>query len=543
MNGAVVPRDGATLLVEALESEGVTDVFGLPGLQLDPAVDALYHAQDRVRFRPVTHEQSATYMADGYARTAGRPGVAMVVPGPGMLNATAGLATAYACSSPVLAITGQIRSDLIGRGFGALHEIPDQSGILASLTKWSAIAGHPDEIPDLVHEAFRQMRSGVSRPVALEVPPDVLRAAASVSAGEPAAPDNPTLNDGPLADVLALLDRAERPLIVAGGGARAAGAGPALLEVAEALDCPVVVTRNGRGVVDGRHPLVLDPIAMREARASADLVIAVGSRLGSTDGGQADLGSGELVIVDLDPRMFLPPRRPTLSVRADALRFGERLRDALRARESRAARGWGARIAELRANATAALSVLEGQNAYLRAIRSALPDDGVFVSEYTQVGYVASVSYEVRQPGTFVSPGYQGSLGYGFATALGAQVGAGERSVVSVTGDGGFAWTLPELATAKRDRIPLVTLVFSDGYYSNVRRMQKEDSDGRYLATELTNPDFVALAGAYGVHAARADGPDRLQEELSTALARREPALIEVPVGEFPSPWGLIDAL
>jgi acetolactate synthase-1/2/3 large subunit len=482
-------------------------------------------------------------MADGYARTSGRPGVSMVVPGPGMLNSTAGLATALACSSPVLALVGQIRSDLIGRGFGALHEIPDQSAVLRSLTKWSALARHPDEIPELVHEAFRQLRSGIPGPVALEVPPDVLRAATSADAGGPSPEHHPAPGTRELAELRERIARATSVLIIAGGGARAAGAGRALLELAEDLGCPLVMTRNARGVVDTRHPSVLDPIAIRELRGSVDLVIAVGTRLGSTDGGQIDLGGADLVIVDLDPRMFAAPRTPVLAIRADARRFAEDARAALAGVGRPDARDWSSEIPRLRAWSAEQLSVLEGQNAMLAAIRSALPDDGVFVSEYTQVGYVASVSFPVHASGGFISPGYQGSLGYGFATALGAQVGAGDRSVVSVTGDGGFAWTLSELATAKREQIPLVTVVFNDGYYSNVRRMQKEDFGGRYLGNELTNPDFGVLAGAYGIDSIRAEGPAALEGALEQALAARRPTLIDAPVGEFPSPWGLIDAL
>lgn len=534
--------DGAELLVQALRTEDVSDIFGLPGLQLDPLVDALYMAQDEVVLHPVVHEQSATYMADGYARTSGRPGVAMVVPGPGMLNGTAGLATALSCGSPVLALVGQIRSDLIGRGFGALHEIPDQSGILSSLTKWSARATHPDEIPVLVHEAFRQLRSGIPGPVALEVPPDILRATTTADAGAPTGTDRPAPGEHDIAEFVERVRRAANPLIILGGGVRASGAGEAVLRLAEAIGCPVVQTRNARGAVDTRHPLVLDPIALRAARDDADLVVAIGTRLGSTDGGQTDLGHADLVMVNLDARTFVSPRTPVQSIRADAGAFAEAAHAAVRA-AGVAPADRAAEVARLKEWSRVQLAGLHPQNAYLSAIRSALPDDGVFVSEYTQVGYVASVSFPVHRPGSFISPGYQGTLGYGFATALGAQVGAGDRPVVSVTGDGGFAWTLSELATARRERIPLTTVVFVDGYYANVRRMQLEDSGGRYLATELTNPDFTALAGAYGIRSESAAGPEQLAEIVAANVQAREPLLVTVPVGEFPSPWGLIDAL
>ncbi|WJL96744.1 thiamine pyrophosphate-binding protein [Microbacterium sp. ET2] len=533
---------GANLLTECLIAEGVQDVFGLPGLQLDPAMSALHDASDRITLHPVVHEQSATYMADGYARTRGTPGVAMVVPGPGMLNATAGLSTAYACSSPVLAVVGQIRSDLIGRGFGALHEIPDQSGVLRGLTKWHHLVRHPDEIPAAVHEAFRQLRSGVTGPVALEVPPDVLRMTARATPLAAATPEHPRPDARVLATVRDLVGRAERPAIIAGGGVRAARAGDDVLALAEATGAPIVTTRNGRGAFDSRHPLVLDPLAMRRVRDDADLILALGTRLGSTDGEQADVGEGTLVIVDLDSRMFVPPRRPDVAVLADAGAFARELTDALRSSGHRPT-DRRAECDELRDWIGRETARLEPQHAYLRAIREALPSDGVFVSEYTQVGYVASVSFPVHAGGDFISPGYQGTLGYGFATALGAQVGAGDRAVVSVTGDGGFAWTLPELATAKRERIPLVTVVFNDGHYGNVRRMQRDDWDGRYIASTLTNPDFATLADAYGIASVRVHDAPQLQDAVATGLSARAPLLVEAVVGEFPSPWELIDAL
>jgi acetolactate synthase-1/2/3 large subunit len=230
-----------------------------------------------------------------------------------------------------------------------------------------------------------------------------------------------------------------------------------------------------------------------------------------------------------------------VSVRADARRFAEALAARLAAENAIPADTWD--LPALRAWAKEQLLPLRPQLEYLDAIRRALPEDGVFVSEYTQVGYVASVAFPTFAPNTFISPGYQGTLGYGFATALGAQVGAGARSVVSVTGDGGFAWTLSELATAKREGVPLVTIVFNDGFYGNVRRIQEEEFGGRYIASELTNPDFVALAAAYGVDAVRVEGAGALADALGAAIAARRPTLIEVPVGEFPSPWGLIDAL
>src|SRR5205085_10190852 len=221
--------------------EGVRHVFGVPGVQLDYAVDGLARVADQLAYWNTRHEQTTSYMADGYARSSGRVGVCMVVPGPGLLNALAGVATAYANSSRVLCIAGQIPSMAIGRGLGMLHEIPEQSRILGALTKWSACALTPAEIPGLVHEAMRQLRSGRARPVGLEVPPDVLQASAEVALVEPVAVDLPLAPDASVVDEAAqLLRRAERPVLYAGGGVVAGDASGPLRELAELLQCPVV---------------------------------------------------------------------------------------------------------------------------------------------------------------------------------------------------------------------------------------------------------------------------------------------------------------
>ncbi|MCW2529338.1 MAG: acetolactate synthase large subunit [Pseudonocardiales bacterium] len=535
---------GGTLLAAALAAESVSNVFGLPGVQLDPAMDGMYSFRDQLRFLAVRHEQSASYLADGYARTSGRPGVAMVVPGPGVLNAAAGLATAYACSSPVLLVTGSVETHMLGRGLGALHEISGQSEILSSLTKWSAVARYADEIPDLVHEAFFQMQSGRPGPVALEIAPDVLRAVSDARAGRPYAPRPVMPDPDSIADTIDLLRSAKRPLIIAGGGVAPSNAGTVILELAELLNAPVVLSRNGRGGVDARHPQVLDPLAMRRLRGDADVVLAFGTRLGSSDGGHSDIGPGRLVMVNVDRGTLRFPRPQQLPVYADAGLAARAMVAGLRAVGFTAEKsGWGDRPDAARRWVAEQHLTVGPQMAFLDAIRSALPDDGIFVSEYTQVGYVASISFPAYRQRGFISPGYQGTLGYGFATALGAQVGAGEAPVVSVTGDGGFSWTMSELSTAKKYHIPLTVIVFTDGFYSNVRRMQRDQWDGHYIATELTNPDYVALANAFGVNAARAADPAELAVALKAAIASGAPRLIEVPVGEFPSPWGLIDAL
>jgi acetolactate synthase-1/2/3 large subunit len=541
-------RTGGQLLVDALARQGVRTIFGIPGVQLDDAVDALYAAAEEIRFVCARNEQATTYMADGYARSTGSPGVAMVVPGPGVLNALSGLATAYSTNSRVLLLAGQIDSRMIGKGYGALHEIPDQTGVLSGLTKWTGTARAAAEIPGLVARAFAELRGGRPRPVALELPPDVLAATVSGTVSIPGlAEPSPVVPDGAAIErAAALLLAAERPLIYVGGGVLAAGspagggtggAAKALTELAEALEAPVLVSENARGAIDARHRLAFDALALRAFRKDADLVLAVGTRFMTTFGGQIDTGGAQLILLNAEPADLGGPRVPEVAVHADADLGLRALADAVGS-PSRPLRS--GEFGRVRAWVADSLADVGPQREYLAAIRSALPDDGVFVSEFTQVGYAASMCFPVYHPHGYIGPGYQGTLGYGFATALGAKAADPARAVISVTGDGGFAWTMQELSTARRYGLGLVTVLFNDGHFGNVRRIQKSRYGARYFASDLTNPDYGKLADAFGIAHARARDPESLGGVLRDAVPAGEPILVEVPVGEFPSPWHLI---
>jgi acetolactate synthase-1/2/3 large subunit len=528
---------GGQLLVESLLNQGVRVVFGIPGVQLDAATDALYDVGDRIRFVCARNEQATTYMADGYSRSTGGVGVAMVVPGPGVLNALAGLATAYATNSRVLLIAGQIDSAAIGMGYGALHELPDQSGVLERLTKWSGLARTADEIPGLVEEAFRRLRSGRPRPVALELPPDVLAAIATVAPAGPVAPEPPAPESGEIERLAALVAAARRPVIHVGGGVAAAGAGAALTALAEQLHAPVVVSENGRGAIDARHELAFDGLALRALRSDADLVLGVGTRFMTTFGSAISTGGAPLALLNADQADLAPPRDAVATVTADA-RLGL---EALGAALGRPRRTWGdAELAGARGWLATQLADIAPQRSWLAAIRSALPDDGVLVSEFTQVGYAAGVCFPTYHQRGYLGPGYQGTLGFGFATALGAKAADPGRAVVSVTGDGGFSWTLPELSTARRFGLAVVTVLFNDGHFGNVRRIQRNNYGGRYFASDLTNPDYRRLAAAFDVDYAAAQDPAELEGVLREGVHADGPLLVEVPVGEFPSPWHLI---
>ena len=530
---------GGQALVEQLRREGVEIVFGIPGVQLDWAVDALCAASNHIKYMVPRHEQATSYMADGYARSTGKEGVCMVVPGPGMLNALSGLATAWACNSRVLFLAGQIPSDTIGKGYGMLHEIADQSGILKSLSKWHGLARTPGEIPGLVHQAFQQLRSGRPRPVALELPQDVLRAeAGEVEFFEAAAFEPQPVAPALLAEAARLLAGAKFPAIYAGGGVNAGFAGQALQALAEKIQAPVIMSEGARGALSSKHPLALSTLGGRAVLPHADVVLIAGSRF--LDGRANPFftpKASRLIYLNIEKSDFGPPRRPGLELEGDVRLGLEGIASAMGAIAERPSSA--GQIAKVKAWELAQTERIQPQADYADVLRRHIADDATLVSELTQVGYFSNIAYPVYAPGTLLTPGYQGTLGYGFPTALGAAAGAAHKRTVSITGDGGFGWALQELATAARYGLNLTTVVFADGYFGNVKRIQMRDF-GRNFAADLKNPDFRLLAEAFGVRFERANSPDGLAAALRAANSADGPALIEVQVGEMPSQWPLI---
>ena len=528
----------ARAIVRSLVANGVDTLFGLPGVQLDALFNALHDERGRIRVIHPRHEQAAAYMALGYAQASAKVGACVVVPGPGILNTTAALATAYGVCAPVLAITGQLPAHAIGQGYGLLHEVPDQLSILRGLTKWAERIEHPTQAAELMQAAFHQLRSGVPRPVAIESPMDVLGLEADIEGIEAAPGTVPiALDAGAVDDAAKLLASAEHPVIVAGGGALHAS--EALRTVAETLQAPVIAHRMGRGILDDRHPLSVTQPAGARLWKHADAVLAVGTRFRHyrTDWGAAGLPA---VRVDADPTQMHRLGRPAVPIVADARLALEALSAALgRLAGKRASRSdeiEGIKAAAHREMVAAAGAQIE----FLGALRAALPEDGIFVDEMTQVGYVARSAFPVHAPRTYLSSGYQGTLGAGFPTALGAQVACPDRAVLSINGDGGFMFNVQELSTAVQQGLGVVAVVFEDGAYGNVKRMQEDLYEGRVIASELRNPDFVKLAESFGAAAARADTPDALRDAVLAAWGRRVPTVVCVNVGRFPSPFDVV---
>ena len=527
---------GGQALAKSLYLEGVRVIFGLPGVQLYHALDGLAD-EPGIRFITTRHEQATTYMADGYSRAGGEGiGAAMMVPGPGLQNASAGIGTAYSASSPILVVSGQIERDLIGVDRGILHEVNDQLDTIRPVTKWARRILDPAEIPDAVHEAFYHLKTGRPRPVEIEIPPETLADLADVELREPEEYPAPAADPTAVRAGAQVLFEAANPLIWAGGGVISAGAQDALRQVAEHLQAPVITTPEGKGAISERHPLALgahrlrnDPVAKDDP--NFDVILAVGTRMANP----AWLNGQRIVQIDVDPAELGRNYDNTLGIQGDARQTLDALYRHLAelgdARESREAE-----VAALRQRRADTARRVEPQESLTAAIRAAMPDDGILISGMTQIGYYCRSFYPVYQPRTFLTSSYSGNLGYAFPVALGAKVAQPDKAVVAVSGDGGFLFNSQELATAVQHGINAVVIVFNDNAYGNVLRDQVNRFEGRVYGAALHNPDFVKLAEAYGARGVRVE-PDRLGPALEQALAANAPTLIEVPVQGMPTPF------
>jgi acetolactate synthase-1/2/3 large subunit len=535
---ATAEMSAAEAAVATLIIHGLDTVYALPGVHNDHLFDAFHRAGDRLRVVHARHEQGAAYMALGAALATGKPQAYSVVPGPGLLNSGAALLTAYGMNAPVLALIGQIPAAAIGRGFGHLHEIRDQAGIVARLVDHRATIEGPGDALAKVAKAIQSMRRGRPGPAALECPIDVWgKRGPAPPITVPSPPQAPKIDAGKIRAAAKILGKAKRVLIVAGGGAQ--DASPEVTLLSSMLQAPVLGYRRGRGVLDSRDPLSVTLPLGRELWAEADAVLAVGTRLLNPMnqwGVDKDL---QIVRIDADRDEPARLRKPRVALVGDAAPVLCALIDEL-ARFNIRRTSRRDELQERQAKLRTRLAKIAPQLAYLDAIRAALPDDGIYVDEVTQIGFAARLALPVYKPRTFLSPGYQDNLGWGYATALGAQTARPDVPVLSINGDGGFLYTGNEIATAMRHGIPLVAIVFVDGAFGNVRRIQQEQFGNRLIACDLANPDFVKYAESFGAAGRRARSPDELRAVLRDAFARREPTLVEVPVGAMPSPWEFI---
>jgi acetolactate synthase-1/2/3 large subunit len=523
---------GGEALVRSLTRQGVRVVFGLPGVQIYGVICAL-RDEPGIRFIQTRHEASTSYMADGYARASGSFGTALVVPGPGLLNTTGGLSTAYAASSPVLMISGQVPKAQLGKKIGVLHEVDDQLDAVAPVSKWRKRILEVRDVPAVVREAVIQLGTGRPRPVVIDMPWDTMQEEADVELLDAVQPSRAAADRASVDRAAELLLAARRPLVYAGGGVHLSGAHETLATVAEHLQAGIVTSPEGKGAVSDHAALSLGAALwagapLREYIDQADVVLAVGTRLAV-----AGLRPEQQVVqIDVDADEIGRNHKKTLALLGDARATLAALLDRLRAsapRESRKAE-WEA----LRAR-VAATDTQEPQASILKALRAATPEDAILVAGMTQIGYYSRPFWPVYQPRTYLTSSYSGNLGFEYPTALGAKVGAPDRPVIAVIGDGGFLYNSQELATAVQHRIAAIAVVFNDNAYGNVAR-DLDDGWGGAFGADLVNPDFMKLADAYGVVGMRAKEPTEVGRLVREAVDRDRPVLIEVPVGRMPRP-------
>jgi acetolactate synthase I/II/III large subunit len=532
---------GGEAIVSGLLVHGVDTVFGLPGAQIYGLFDAFHQAQLKVI--GARHEQACGYMAYGYARSTGKPGVFSVVPGPGVLNAGAAMLTAFGSNEPVLCLTGQVPTQFLGKGRGHLHEMPDQLATLRTFVKWADRIEYPDAAPTQVARAFQEMLSGRRGPAALEMPWDVFTQRAETGPAKVFDPfPAPRSDPDRIKDAAALVAASKRPMIFVGSGAIAAR--EEILELAETIDAPVVAFRSGRGIVSNAHELGLTMAAAYRLWPQTDLMIGIGTRMelpASSFRWPFQPQGLTSIRIDIDPAEM---RRltPDVAVVADAKAGTRELLAAVGKAGYRKTSGRRAAIRDASAAALREIQAVQPQMAYLNILREVLPHDAIVTDELSQVGFASWYGFPVYEPRTFITSGYQGTLGSGFPTALGAKVANPDRTVVAITGDGGFMFGVQELATAVQFNIAVVTLVFNNNSYGNVRRDQRTRFDGRVVASDLVNPDFVKLAESFGVAAGRVTSPDHFRPALDKALAAGGPYLIviEVPKDSETTPWTFI---
>jgi acetolactate synthase-1/2/3 large subunit len=524
---------GGQAAIRALERQGVEVVFGIPGVHTLEIYDALVDSS--IMHVLARHEQGAGFMADGYARASGKPGVAVIITGPGITNVMTAVGEAYTDSSPLMVLSSNVEQAWAGKMLGHLHDLSDQLGVMRAVTKWNAQATSVAEVPALVNEAFTQMKSGRARPTHVEVPLDVLSEFGEAEFAGPitAHPAAPERDD--IARAVDLLKSAERIVIWCGGGAVSSAAGDAIGALAEQLGAPIVTSTMGKGSVPDDHRMVVGRLwepgnPVDGLFKSADAALVFGSKLGAMETEYQRMPLPKTIIrVDVDPEEIQRNYTPAHAIVADARLAAEALLSSLK---DVGVRKTGSSAEDVLRLKSASLDSSWGatQKPYVDALRAAIPRDGILVSDMTMMGYVCCARYPVYEPRTFLFPQGYGTLGFSLPAAIGAKVARPDATVVPIVGDGGFQYTMQEVATAVQFKLGLPIVIFNDSTYTAVKSEQASKYDRRFIAVDLVNPDYLKLADAYGIPSVRATSPDALTEAITAAAKRDQPTIIDVPI-------------
>jgi thiamine pyrophosphate-dependent acetolactate synthase large subunit-like protein len=532
------PIHGADLLVRALESGGVDTVFGIPGVHTLAIYDAMIGSP--IRHVLARHEQGIGFMADGYARATGKTGVAFVITGPGVTNIATALGQAYTDSSAVLTIASNNPRSIVDGMRGALHDLKDQLGVLRAVTKSAIRVTDARDVGNAVLGSLALAQSGRPLPVAIEFPLDVLDD--EVAANNSLAPNRlERANPAPdqIQEAARRLMAAKRTVIYCGGGTVSSATPEKIVALAEALHAPVLTSIQGKGAIPADNPYFAGAAwgpgnAADDLIKRADCMLILGSKMGFQATQEFQMVfPREVIRVDIDPLELALNVRPTVGICADVAISVEQLVDAI-GNHSHAEGGYSTEeIAEAR-TASEATSYHAERREWPDAIRAALGRDGILATDMTQMAYVATSTYPVYEPRTFIFPSGYGTLGFGLPAAIGAKIGCPDKQVVCVVGDGGFQYSMGELAVAIQEKLGLPIVIFNDSTYSAVKEAQKWERDARYNAVDLVGgPDFQKLAAAYGIPSRLVTTPADLTSEITAAFGRSVPTILEVPTDQW----------
>ena len=531
-----VKLSGAEILLKSLQAEGVDTIFGYPGGQALPIYDALYDSD--IRHILTRHEQGAAHAADGYARATGRPGVCLATSGPGATNLVTGIANAYMDSVPMVAITGQVSRALLGRDS---FQEADIIGITLPITKHSYLVEDPSELARVVKEAFHVATTGRPGPVLIDMPKDVSSGMFDYEAsGELQLPGYSPVKDGEPGRVLEAaraIAAAQRPVIYAGGGVVISGAHQELLQLAELLMAPVCNTLLGMGSFPGNHPLSLGMLGMHGTKyanfavCECDLLIAIGARFDDRVTGKLETFAPEakVIHIDIDPAEIGKNVRVDIPIVGDVKRVLSQLLEVLQPGLGEA---WRDRIQTWKKEYP--LSYCDNgrlkPQAIIKEIYNMTEGAARVTTEVGQHQMWTAQYYTFTKPRSFITSGGLGTMGFGLPAAIGVQVGCPDEVVFDIAGDGSIQMNIQELCTAVNYELPVNVAILDNGVLGMVRQWQELFYDRRYSQTELSNPDFVKLAEAYGAEGIRVTKPAEVAPALEQAIRSSKPVMIDFVV-------------
>ncbi len=516
--------------MKLLAAYEVDTVFGMAGTM----TVELYRGIGRAGIRHVQcrNEQGASLMADGYARATGKPGVCTIIAGPGVTNAATGIAQAYCDSLPMLVLSGACATRTHGKGWGAIHELPDQAAVTAGFTALSAMIHSPEDLPELLARAYAVFRSGRPRPVHLSLPRDVLPLPVDRDWKARRTPARPMPDPAAIDEAADRLASAERPMILVGGGA--VGTRQALADIAGRIGAPVLATNAGKGILPDSNPLSLGSSivlpASQRALAAADVVLVVGSQVSAGDHFLPSLEiPGDIIRIDIDPAELVSQYPAVVPIQGDARAAMRALASALASRTPKSHRSQGeGRVREALAASAASLTPVQRQHVRVwKTLRSALPEDAIVMGDASQIVYSGSFAMPMEHERCWHYSGTYCSLGVALPMAIGAKIGAPHRPVIAVAGDGGIMFTVNELATAVEERVALPVIVWNNDALKEIVDQMDQRQIPR-IGVEPRSPDFLGLAASLGCHATRSESAEQLAQSVRGALVADRPTLIEV---------------